>query len=93
MFKKGNSRGFTGSIPTGGHWTPNSIVGVKALWKKAQNIAIKNSASDTIKRIIPKFIPFCTAKVWSPKKLLSVIISRNQKHIEEITKNNPKYNK
>ena len=36
VLSKGNSKGFTGSIPIGGHWAPNSTVGVNALWKKAQ---------------------------------------------------------
>jgi len=31
VFTKGNSKGFTGSIPKGGHCPPNSTVGVKAL--------------------------------------------------------------
>ena len=79
-------KGFTASIPIGGHWAPNSTVGVNALWKKAQKIAIKNKASETINKIIPKFKPFCTAKVWSPIKVPSVITSRNQKDIEDITK-------
>jgi len=42
------------------------------LWKKAQNIAKKNNASETIKSIIPKFNPFCTARVWSPKKVKKI---------------------
>ena len=41
-----------GSIPIGGHWDPSSTVGVNALWKKAQKIAKKNSASETINNII-----------------------------------------
>ena len=69
VLSKGNSKGFIGSIPIGGHCPPNSTVGVKALWKKAQNIAIKNNASETINKITPKFNPFCTAKVWLPKKV------------------------
>ena len=85
VLSKGNSKGFIGSIPIGGHWDPNSTVGDNELWKKAQNIAKKNSASDTIKSIIPKFNPFCTAKVWSPNKVASDIISLNQKAIDEIT--------
>ena len=55
VLSNGNSKGFTGSIPIGGHWPPNSTVGVRALWKNAQKIAIKNSASDTINKITPKF--------------------------------------
>ena len=35
VFNKGNSKGFTGSIPIGGHWAPNSTVGVNELWKNA----------------------------------------------------------
>ena len=83
VLRRGNSKGFIGSIPIGGHWAPNSTVGVKALWKKAQNIAKKNNASDTINNITPKFNPFCTAKVWLPKKVPSDIISLNQKDIDE----------
>jgi len=69
VFRRGNSKGFIGSIPIGGHWAPNSTVGVNALWKKAQNIAKKNNASDTINSIIPKFKPFWTDRVWSPNKV------------------------
>jgi hypothetical protein len=58
VFNKGNSKGFIGSIPIGGHWLPNSIVGVKALWKNAQNIAKKNKASETMNRTTPIFNPF-----------------------------------
>lgn len=63
------TKGFTGSIPAGGHWAPNSIVGVSALWKNAQKIAKKNKASETINKSTPKFSPFCTARVWFPKKV------------------------
>ena len=66
---------------------PNSTVGVKALWKNAQNIAKKNKASDTINNITPKFNPFWTAKVWFPKNVPSDTISLNHKDIDEITKN------
>ena len=83
---RGNSKGFTGSIPIGGHWAPNSTVGVNALWKKAQKIAKKNKASDTINNITPKFNPFCTAKVWLPKNVPSDIISLNHKDIDATTK-------
>lgn len=83
VFNKGNSKGFIASIPIGGHWAPNSIVGDKALWKKAQKIAKKNKPSDTINNATPIFIPFCTAKVWFPIYVDSDIISRNQKDIEQ----------
>jgi hypothetical protein len=63
VFNNGNSKGFIESIPIGGHLAPSSIVGDKALWKKAQKIAKKNKASDTIKSPTPIFNPLCTAKV------------------------------
>jgi hypothetical protein len=63
VFSKGNSKGFIESIPIGGHFAPNSIVGDKALWKNAQNIAKKKRASDTINKATPIFNPFCTANV------------------------------
>ena len=69
VLRRGNSNGFTGSNPIGGHWAPSSMAGVNELWKKDQNIAIKNKASDTINKITPKFKPFCTARVWLPKKV------------------------
>jgi len=91
VLRRGNSKGFIGSIPIGGHWAPNSIVGVNALWKNAQNIPIKNNASESINKITPTFNPFCTANVWSPKNVASLIISRNQKDIDDTTKNKAKY--
>ena len=33
VFSRGNSNGFIGYIPKGGHWAPNSTVGDNALWK------------------------------------------------------------
>jgi hypothetical protein len=59
-------------------------VGDKALWKKAQNIARKNKASDTINKATPMFNPLCTANVWFPKYVPSLITSLNQKDIDEI---------
>ncbi len=59
--------------------------------KIAQNIAIKNNASETINNITPKFIPLCTANVWSPKNVASTITSRNQKDIDIITNARAKY--
>jgi len=58
VLSKGNSKGLIASIPIGGHCAPNSIVGDKSLWKKAQNIAKKNKASDTINKATPIFNPF-----------------------------------
>jgi hypothetical protein len=59
------------------------MVGENALWKKAQNIAKKNKASDTMNKPTPIFKPLCTAKVWFPKYVASDITSRNQNDIEQ----------
>jgi len=87
VFNKGNSKGFIESIPIGGHFAPNSIVGDKALWKNAQNIAKKNKASDTINKATPMLSPFCTAKVWLPKYVPSDITSLNHNDIDNIRAN------
>lgn len=84
VFNKGNSKGFIEFIPIGGHFAPNSIVGDKALWKNAQKIAKKNSASDTINKATPILSPFCTAKVWLPKYVPSDITSLNHNDIDNI---------
>jgi hypothetical protein len=57
VFNKGNSKGFIAFIPKGGHLAPSSIVGANALWKKAQNIAKKNKASETINKPTPMLRP------------------------------------
>ena len=36
MFNRGTPQGGKGIIPIGGHWLPNSILGAKLAWKKAQ---------------------------------------------------------
>ena len=84
VLSNGNSKAFIASTPIGGHWAPNSMVGDSALWKKAQNIAKKNKASDTINKATPMFKPLCTAKVWFPKYVASDITSRNQNDMEQI---------
>ena len=48
-------------------------------------MARKNKASETTNNKNPKFNPFCTAKVWLPKKVPSAIISLNHKNIEDTT--------
>ena len=85
VLSKGSSKGLIASIPIGGHWAPNSTAGDNALWKNAQNIAKKNNASDTINKATPIFKPLCTAKVWFPKYVPSLITSRHQNVIEEIS--------
>lgn len=84
VLSKGNSKAFIASIPMGGHWAPNSTVGDNALWKKAQKIAKKNKASDTINKATPMFNPLWTAKVWLPKYVPSDMTSLHHKTIEYI---------
>ena len=85
VLSKGYSKGLIASIPIGGHWAPNSTVGDNALWKNAQKIAKKNKASDTINKATPIFSPLCTANVWLPKYVPSLITSRHQNDIDRIT--------
>ena len=82
VFNNGNSKGLTVLIPLGGQNVPISVLGETALWKKAQKIAKKKYASLTINNPIPMFNPLCTADVWLPKYVASVVMSLNQKHIE-----------
>jgi hypothetical protein len=84
VFNKGNSKGFIEFTPIGGHFAPNSTVGDNALWKNDQNIAKKNNASEAINKATPMFNPFCTADVWLPKYVPSLITSLNHKDIEKI---------
>lgn len=84
VLSNGNSNALIASIPIGGHWAPSSTVGDKALWKYAQNIAKKNSASEIINNATPILRPFCTANVWLPRYVPSDITSLNQKDILDI---------
>lgn len=93
MFSKGSSNGLTESIPLGGHWAPISAAGDNALWKNVQKIARKNNASLTINKATPIFIPLCTAKVWLPKYVASLITSLNQNDMDKITSNKAMYRK
>lgn len=85
-FTSGSSKGFTVSIPMGGHLTPVSTGGPAALWKKLQNTLKKKSASLIINKPTPMLRPLCTAEVWLPKNVPSDIISLNQHDIEYISK-------
>lgn len=46
-----------------------------------------------MKRATPKLRPFCTAKVWFPKKDPSAATSRNHRIIANSVAKNPKVNK
>ena len=89
VFNKGTAKGFTASIPTGGHSQPNSIEGLREEWKKAQKKLKKKHTSETIKRIIPSLKPLTTFVVWQPWKVASLTISLNQADIEPNKINNP----
>ena len=58
VFNNGTSHGFNASIPAGGQCAPNSTVGAKDEWKKAQKILIKKNTSETTNRTNPRVNPF-----------------------------------
>lgn len=72
----------------GGQFLPNSILGDKLLWKKAQKKEIKKKISDKIKSIIPNFKPCKTNFVWKPCNDASREISRHHWKEDKINKNN-----
>jgi hypothetical protein len=51
-------------------------------------MAKKNSPSLTINKATPIFNPLCTASVWLPRYVPSLIISLNQNDIEATTEVN-----
>ena len=53
VFKSGIWKGLKAWIPAGGQHPPNSTVGAKLLWKKAQKKEKKNKTSEVINKIIP----------------------------------------
>lgn len=60
VFNKGIWKGLNGIIFFGGQIIPNSIVGAKLLWKKAQKNEIKKKISEIINKIIPHRNPIVT---------------------------------
>lgn len=86
VLSKGSSNGLIESIPLGGHWAPISTGGDRALWKNVQKIAKKNNASLTMNKPIPIFKPLCTAKVWLPRYVPSLVTSLNQNDMDERSK-------
>jgi hypothetical protein len=63
VFSRGILQGSLGAIPFGGHTAPIDGAGLRLEWKYAQKNAKKSLISDTIKRIIPRRSPVCTALV------------------------------
>jgi len=89
VFNKGTSHGLKAWIACGGQIDPISIVGAKLEWKNAQKKAKKNIISDTINKIIPYLKPVCTALVWCPSKVASLITSLHHIIIVKTTKVKP----
>ena len=91
VLSSGTSRGLIGIIPAGGQIFPNSSVGCKEEWKKAQKNAKKKNTSDLIKRSIPRRIPFSTFSVCLPWKVASRVTSRHHWIIVKRINPNPTY--
>jgi len=53
VFIKGTFQGLNASTPIGGQEQPNSILGERLLWKKAQKKEKKNITSEVTKSILP----------------------------------------
>ena len=66
VLSKGISNGLRIDIPLGGHTAPNSTVGDKLEWKKAQKIERKKNISEITNKINPIEIPLWTILVWKP---------------------------
>lgn len=64
VFNNGIFKGFNTFIPKGGQIEPNSILGERLAWKKAQKKEKKNITSEAINKITPKRSPCCTLFVW-----------------------------
>lgn len=83
VFNNGIWKGLKGKIPQGGQKWPNSILGLKLEWKKAQKKEIKKNTSLIINKIIPTINPLKTTLECKPWYVLSRITSRH--HVKEIT--------
>lgn len=68
MFNKGTEKGLKTLIPVGGQHLPNSTVGAKLLWKKAQKKERKKKISETMNKIIPQRNPSSTIEECKPWK-------------------------
>lgn len=77
VFKRGTLKGLKTSIPIGGQTLPNSMLGARLLWKKAQKNDKKNITSEIINSLIPHRRPFSTIDVWRPWNLASRLTSRH----------------
>lgn len=80
-FSKGIPIGSKALIPSGGHASPNSILGEILLWKKAQKNLMKNIISDKINTIILYFSNFMVVNECLPCREDSRLTSRHHKII------------
>lgn len=81
VFSNGTLNGLIGVIPVGGQVQPNSGVGARLLWKKAQKNERKKQTSERINRIIPNRRHFSRFWVWRPISAPSRVISRHHWNI------------
>ena len=86
---RGISLGLSFSIPTGGRTEPNSTLGEREEWKKAQKKEMKRNNSEMMNKMTPIRIPFLTKRVCCPRKQPSLTTSRAQKRKVERVKRNP----
>jgi len=81
VFNKGTWNGLKGVTAVGGHEEPNSIVGLRLEWKKAQKKEKKKRTSDVINKIIPHLSLNVTFDVCRPWKDASRWMSRHHCNI------------
>lgn len=77
VFNNGTLKGLNGLSPIGGHWLPNSAVGARLLWKKAQKKDKKKKTSETINNTMPQRNPSSTMAECKPCILPSREMSRH----------------
>jgi hypothetical protein len=58
VFRSGTWNGSIALIPSGGQIAPNSKLGERLLWKKAQKNEKKNKTSEVMNSTIPQRRPF-----------------------------------
>jgi len=93
VFSKGTPNLLKGVTPVGGHTPPNSTLGDRLAWKKAQKNLRKNKTSETMNNFIPYRRPDCTTFVWNPIKPDSDITSPHHWTITSTIKTKPPINR
>ena len=77
VLSRGILNGLKGWMPAGGQVAPNSTLGARLEWKKAQKNEKKNNTSDVMNRIIPHWRPTTTREVCIPWYVPSRVVSRH----------------